>query len=243
MSDPLYDTAPGLYLHVQPGRQPRALFACCYQLTHAVSVDADSNRLRPQTTWCPTASTILSIFKRTGVFLTTWKTPGRTPSAPPRFSSLVPFLAPNAGWRGRYLALEDDWLTEQWSLLERQPWFRGKQQREEAEAELLGQSPGSFVVRVSTTEPGHYAISTVQFRGQMDHQLILPSRAGSNGEAAPGNTRYRLGTYSKELFNTIPKLCAYYIDRPYIDVRRLQGTVVSESQPGGYVRLFAMRAP
>lgn len=28
---------------------------------------------------------------------------------------------------------------------------------------------------------------------------------------APGRTQYRIGTYSKLVFNTVPKLVAYYI--------------------------------
>jgi hypothetical protein len=57
---------------------------------------------------------------------------------------------------------------------------------------------------------GHYAISAIQHKG-MDHMLILPSYAGPDS-SAPGSTRYRLGTYSRDLFNTVPKLIAYYID-------------------------------
>lgn len=56
---------------------------------------------------------------------------------------------------------------------------------------------------------GHYAISVTQPKG-MDHMLILPTFA--DDPAAPGLTRYRLGTHSRDLFNTIPKLIAYYID-------------------------------
>jgi len=133
-----------------------------------------------------------------------------------------------------YLAVQPDWLSEQWDLLAEQPWFRGFMQREDAVAELRNQPHGHFVVRVSNSEPGHYAISGIQHKG-MDHMLILPSAAGNGGAHAPGNTRYRLGTMSKLLFNTVPKLIAYYIDHEYIDVRRLQGSVVQENQVGGYM--------
>mmetsp|Transcript_897 Transcript_897/g.2659 ORF Transcript_897/g.2659 Transcript_897/m.2659 type:complete len:431 (+) Transcript_897:211-1503(+) len=132
-----------------------------------------------------------------------------------------------------YLAVQQDWLSEQWDLLSAQPWFRGFQTREDASHELREKPPGTFVVRVSSSETGHYAISAIQHSG-MDHMLILPSYAGPNS-TAPGSTRYRLGTYSKDLFNTVPKLIAYYIDHEYIDVRRLQGEVVEEDQPGGYM--------
>eukprot|EP00037_Helgoeca_nana_P024291 m.257709 g.257709 ORF g.257709 m.257709 type:complete len:431 (-) comp26599_c3_seq2:160-1452(-) len=132
-----------------------------------------------------------------------------------------------------YMAVQPDWLSEQWDLLSAQPWFRGFQTRDDAHGELAGQTPGTFVVRVSQSEPGHYAISANQHKG-MDHMLILPSYAGPDS-AAPGCTRYRLGTYSRDLFNTVPKLIAYYIDHEYIDVRRLQGSVVAEEQPGGYM--------
>ena len=83
-------------------------------------------------------------------------------------------------------------------------------------------------MRVSVSEPGHYAISCIQHGNDFDHMLILPSRAADTGTSAPGGTRYRLGTYTKELFNTVPKLVAYYIDHAYIDKRRLQGHVRPE---------------
>jgi len=90
-------------------------------------------------------------------------------------------------------------------------------------------------VRVSQSQPGHYAISAIQHNNHFDHMLILPSQAHGGDVNAPGNTRYRLGTTTREMFNTVPKLIAYYIDRPYIDVRRLQGTVVPEQAGrGGY---------
>eukprot|EP00039_Didymoeca_costata_P019072 m.336119 g.336119 ORF g.336119 m.336119 type:complete len:411 (-) comp17764_c0_seq1:253-1485(-) len=136
-----------------------------------------------------------------------------------------------------YMAVEPDWLSEQWDLLSDQPWFRGFQNRDESERELRSCAPGGFVVRVSVSEPGHYAISCVQHGMDFDHMLILPSRAGGGGVAAPGNTRYRLGTYSRHLFNTVPKLIAYYIDHPYVDDRRLQGYVRPEQQPGGYMEI------
>eukprot|EP00038_Savillea_parva_P007138 m.168008 g.168008 ORF g.168008 m.168008 type:complete len:403 (+) comp12909_c0_seq1:286-1494(+) len=131
-----------------------------------------------------------------------------------------------------YRAVEPDWLSDQEELLSVQDWFRGHQSREAATAELRGKPYGTFVVRVSQSQPGHYAISVTQPKG-MDHMLILPTFA--DDPAAPGLTRYRLGTHSRDLFNTIPKLIAYYIDHEYLDVRRLQGTVVPEAQPGGYM--------
>jgi hypothetical protein len=36
-----------------------------------------------------------------------------------------------------------------------QPWFRGLCTREQAEKELMNKTPGSFVVRVSQSEPGN----------------------------------------------------------------------------------------
>ena len=91
---------------------------------------------------------------------------------------------------------------------------------------------GSFVTRVSQSQPGHFALSVVQEGKHFDHMLILPSYAG-NDSGAPGNTRYRLGTYSRLLFNTVPKLVAYYIGHPYINTSRLIGEVVPEAQEGG----------
>jgi hypothetical protein len=37
------------------------------------------------------------------------------------------------------------------------------------------------------------------------------------------------------LFNTVPKLVAYYIGHPYINTSRLVGACVEEQQEGGYM--------
>jgi hypothetical protein len=133
-----------------------------------------------------------------------------------------------------YLAVDPDWLADQWDLLSEQKWFRGFQGRQEAKDELAGKPPGSFITRVSASQPGHFALSVIQKNGHFDHMLILPSYAGKEA-GAPGNTRYRLGTYSRLLFNTIPKLVAYYIGHPYIDDLHLNGDVAPEKQEGGYM--------
>lgn len=72
-----------------------------------------------------------------------------------------------------YLAVQPDWLSAQWELMEQQvrsnsssvlhlhltvlttiqPWFRGKMSRAQATAELENKPAGTFVVRVSS-EPG-----------------------------------------------------------------------------------------
>eukprot|EP00041_Stephanoeca_diplocostata_P020497 m.460408 g.460408 ORF g.460408 m.460408 type:complete len:200 (+) comp21594_c0_seq3:132-731(+) len=137
---------------------------------------------------------------------------------------------------GGYLAVDQDWLSDQWELMAEQPWFRGDMSRESSKKELKSRPVGSFVVRVSQSEPGHFALSVVQEGGQLDHMLILPSFAGHDS-TAPGKTQYRLGTYSKLLFNTIPKLCAYYIGHTYIGNSRLRGEVKPETQEGGYLAL------
>jgi len=185
--DPLYDTQPGAYLHVQPDE---------------VVPDAIDNPM---------------YFKEGQV--------------------------EGAGAGTGYMAVEPDWLSEQWDMLSDQPWFRGFQNRDECEQELNAYPPGGFVVRVSVSEPGHYAISCIQHGNDFDHMLILPSRAADTGTSAPGGTRYRLGTYTKELFNTVPKLVAYYIDHAYIDKRRLQGHVRPETQVGGYVEVNPTAPP
>ncbi len=85
---------------------------------------------------------------------------------------------------------------------------------------------------------------------------------------APGNTRYRLGTYSKDRFNTVPKLVAYYIGtagsapnphawlachvvnsnlprspaHPYIGRHFLMGEVIPENQNGGAFPLTSSRS-
>jgi|ERR1719272_70185 len=133
-----------------------------------------------------------------------------------------------------YLAVQPDWLKDQWDLLSNQPWFTGFQSRAEAKQKLDVSPAGSFVTRVSQSQPGHFALSVVQEGKHFDHMLILPSYAG-NDSGAPGNTRYRLGTYSRLLFNTVPKLVAYYIGHPYINTSRLIGEVVPEAQEGGYM--------
>jgi len=142
--------------------------------------------------------------------------------------------AAGAGEDTGYMAVEPDWLNDQWDMLSEQPWFRGFQGRDEAKTELNGMPAGSFIVRVSQSQPGHYAISVIQDKKHYDHMLILPSQVDASS-GAPGNTRYRLGTYSRLLFNTIPKLCAYYIGHPYIKESRLKGEVVPEKQEGGYM--------
>lgn len=96
-------------------------------------------------------------------------------------------------------------------MLSVQPWFRGdeKYARDDATKELRSKPPGTFVVRVSRSEPGHYAISAVRPKGSIVSMLILPSYAGPES-IAPGRTQYRLGTHSRDLFNTVPKLLMYY---------------------------------
>jgi len=142
--------------------------------------------------------------------------------------------AADVGEDGGYLAVDQDWLSDQWGLMAEQAWFRGDMRRDAAKKELHKRPVGSFVVRVSQSEPGHFALSVVQEGGKLDHMLVLPSFAGKDS-SAPGKTQYRLGTYSKLLFNTIPKLCAYYIGHPYIGNSRLHGEVIPEKQEGGYL--------
>eukprot|EP00040_Diaphanoeca_grandis_P028526 m.165344 g.165344 ORF g.165344 m.165344 type:complete len:1263 (-) comp31382_c0_seq1:71-3859(-) len=114
-----------------------------------------------------------------------------------------------------------EWMMHQWDSLLGQPWFRGFYGREQAQKELIQtKEAGSFIVRVSESKKGHYAISVLQKQKskkdkfQVDHMLVLPSYAGRD-PSAPGGTRYRLGENSRVLFNTVPKLLAYYIAHPY----------------------------
>jgi hypothetical protein len=69
-----------------------------------------------------------------------------------------------------------------------QPWFRGDMKREAAKKELEKKPVGAFVVRVSQSEPGHFALSVVQEGGKLDHMLVLPSFAGKHSNA-PGKTQ------------------------------------------------------
>lgn len=79
---------------------------------------------------------------------------------------------------------------------------------------------------LTSTCTGHYAISAVTYDKTLDHMLILPSwvsaiqcctaraltiRQAPKESNAPGQTQYRLGTMSKTVFNTVPKMIAYYI--------------------------------
>jgi len=137
---------------------------------------------------------------------------------------------------GTFQGVDTKWLSEQWVMLEQQPWFRGFVDRHKSQDELRTAPIGTFVVRVSESQPGHYAITTVQERVGIKHILVLPSYAGRD-PTAPGATRYRLGKASRKLFNTVPKLIAYYISKPYhmdnLVVHQLKGAVMAESQSGG----------
>eukprot|EP00055_Hartaetosiga_balthica_P018783 m.135356 g.135356 ORF g.135356 m.135356 type:complete len:225 (-) comp9941_c0_seq1:136-810(-) len=146
--------------------------------------------------------------------------------------------APGDKEESGYLAVNPDWLEEQWKLLAVQPWFRGDEtyNREDATRELSKTDPGSFVVRVSISQPGHYAISTKTKAGKIVSMLILPSWAGPNSNA-PGQTQYRLGSTSKLLFNTVPKLIQYFCENNYYRGDSLKGDVIPEKQEGGYMLL------
>eukprot|EP01147_Barroeca_monosierra_P010820 gene10819-2899_t len=137
-----------------------------------------------------------------------------------------------------YLAVNPEWLEEQWKLLSVQPWFRGNPRytRDDATSELISAPPGSFVVRISQSQPGHYAISAKVTSGKIISMLILPSWAGRDSNA-PGKTQYRLGSTSKLLFNTVPRLIKYFTENFYYKQERLRGSVVSEQQEGGYMLL------
>eukprot|EP00035_Acanthoeca_spectabilis_P004255 m.101294 g.101294 ORF g.101294 m.101294 type:complete len:1152 (+) comp12506_c0_seq2:67-3522(+) len=134
--------------------------------------------------------------------------------------------------KGAFQGESADWLTHQWDLLQQQQWFRGFYKRKDAESELRKSPQGSFIVRVSESQPGRYAISAIQ-GGAIQHLLVIPSYAG-NDPNAPGGTRYRLGETSRILFNTVPKLCAYYIAHPYHKHFKLSGHVQPEQQAGGF---------
>jgi hypothetical protein len=66
-----------------------------------------------------------------------------------------------------------------------QPWFHGQMSREEACDLLRGRRPGEFVVRVSGTNPGLYAISVMQPADHIEHMLILPSWVGAGACLPP----------------------------------------------------------
>lgn len=87
-----------------------------------------------------------------------------------------------AGDTEGYMAVSPDWLSEQWDLLSEQPWFRGFMSRQEAKDILHGKKPGTFCVRVSESQPGHYAISVVQPGNHFEHMLVLPSWVSTERE-------------------------------------------------------------
>jgi len=132
----------------------------------------------------------------------------------------------------KYQGQTKEWLDEQHMMMDQQPWFKGDLGRGAANKALYKKPEGSFVVRPSTSRPGHYACSFVENR-KVDHMLVLPSYAGKKNDA-PGATRYRFGTKSKEMFNTVPKLIAYYIGHAYANGKKLKGVVKSEDQTGGF---------
>ena len=137
----------------------------------------------------------------------------------------------------RYLGETEAWQRLQQHALVRQPWYRGSRSRSQAHAELLDQPEGTFVVRYSTSRPGHYACSFVEGH-RVHNMLVMPSYAGKS-HGSPGSTMYRFGTKSRLMFNTIPKLIAYYIGHPYEGTRRLRGTVEFEMQDGGFTAEIA----
>lgn len=74
--------------------------------------------------------------------------------------------------------------------------------------------PPLLLSRPTRIATGHYAISAVRPKGTIVSMLILPSYAGPES-IAPGRTQYRLGTHSRDLFNTVPKLLMYYTGGSY----------------------------
>ena len=120
---------------------------------------------------------------------------------------------------------------EHWAPLEQQPWFRGSANRAEAQAELRNAAVGTFVIRTSESQPGHYVATVVQERVGIAHILIPPS--GSSGDHAErGLTRYCFGLQSRTTFSAVPELIAYYLRHPYqgtsSDVlHQLQGVCVA----------------
>jgi hypothetical protein len=141
----------------------------------------------------------------------------------------TPYLTTHFTLTRLLVAVQPDWLDEQYAMMTTQAWFRKKGfGRAEAEAELSDKPIGSFLLRVSSQD-GNYAISVVRPGPKVEHMLVLPSYAGPSS-TAPGKTQYRIGTYSTDLFNTMPKLVAYYIAHPYYEQEKLVGLVMPEEQ-------------
>lgn len=135
---------------------------------------------------------------------------------------------------GNFQGMNDEWIEQQHDKLSKQPWYKGDIGRKDALTVLKGKQDGAFLVRASQSQPGTYACSLVD-KGKVDHMLLLPSYAGAEAEA-PGATYYRFGTKTKRLFNTVPKLIAYYIGHELDGTKlKLQGEVHAESQAGGFL--------
>eukprot|EP00039_Didymoeca_costata_P016630 m.300660 g.300660 ORF g.300660 m.300660 type:complete len:1171 (+) comp16422_c0_seq10:196-3708(+) len=124
-----------------------------------------------------------------------------------------------------FQGFQQQWLMEQWTQLQTQPWFRGFATRDAAIKELKRKDPGCFIVRVSESEPGHYAISVRQAE-RVEHFLILPTYAGD--KSVSGSTRYRLGKNSRLLFNSVPKLIGFYIGHPLVTPSGERFTLVGD---------------
>jgi hypothetical protein len=135
---------------------------------------------------------------------------------------------------GNFQGMNDEWIEQQHGKLSKQPWYKGDIGRKDALTVLKGKQDGAFLVRASQSQPGTYACSVVD-KGKVDHMLLLPSYAGPDAEA-PGSTYYRFGTKTKRMFNTIPKLIAYYIGHELDGTKlQLKGEVLAENQAGGFL--------
>ena len=114
-----------------------------------------------------------------------------------------------------YKGTDKKWVATQHMILGAQPWFRPEMTRTRANKALRGKKRGKFVIRPSGSELGTYAcsISIGKSKNDVTHMLVLPSFA--DDASVEGGTRYRFGTKSKLMFNSIPKLVAYHISHPY----------------------------
>lgn len=110
-----------------------------------------------------------------------------------------------------YMAVDPLWLEHQHKLMKNMPWFRHHFTRADASRDLHGQAQGAFLVRLSS-QAGHYAIS-VNMGNKMENLLILPSWDAT--KSTKGETLYRLGTRSVDLFVSIPDLLQYYVRKPF----------------------------
>ena len=93
------------------------------------------------------------------------------------------------------------------------PWFYRKKTKKETNQALLGQKPGTFVVRPSQSKPGNFAISVVHRGGLKEEQMVVWHGMIFSSHCNP--LTYRLGTESRAQFESLEALVSHFQRIPY----------------------------